>query len=228
MSGRKKAPKPKETVIAKKQKKQVKKKQRGSNTTLSEAQKKQRATTMRRNKLAALLNQGFDVADIASLTGVQIPTILRDMRYVKKDSGTGLMQDRSVEDVLEEDLALIDVAINEAWIAWDTSKQQVFYDSKGMKVEIPKDPDPRYLELAMRARDRRAKIYGIKDYEIGKFISAEAMEELMTLVVMTIRQHVTDQLKQEAIGRDLQRVVADMLMGDETVLSLPAGNRSGM
>jgi len=193
-----------------------------SNTKMSEAQKKKRATTTRRNKLAELLNQGFDVADIAALTGVQIPTILRDMRYVERD-GTGLMQDRKIEDVLEEDLALIDVAISEAWMAWDISKQQVFYDQKGKKVSIPKDPDPRYLELAMRARDRRAKIYGIKDYEIGKFISAEAMEELMTLVVMTIRQHITDQLKQEAIGRDLQRVVADLMMGQEPRLSLPAG-----
>jgi hypothetical protein len=196
----------------------------GSNTRMTEAQKKRRAMTTRRNNLATLLNQGFDVSDIAALTGVQIPTILRDMRYVEKNAGTGMMQDRSIEDVLEEDLALIDVAISEAWLAWDISKKQTFYDRKGIKIEIPKDPDPRYLELAMRARDRRAKIYGIKDYEIGKFISAEAMEELMVLVVITIRQHVTDSLKQEAIGRDLQRVVADMLMGQEPRLSLPAGD----
>jgi hypothetical protein len=75
----------------------------------------------------------------------------------------------------------------------------------------------------MKARDRRAAIYGIKDYEIGKYISAEAMQELMAMVVMCIRTHITEPRMQEAIGKDLQRVVADLLMQQETRLALPTG-----
>ena len=200
-----------------------KKKQRRSNTALTEAERRKRGVVARRRKIARFLNDGFDIPDIAALTGVQIPTILADMRYIETSNATGLARDRSVDDVIEEDLALIDIAIAEAWQAWDISKTQVFFDKDGKKIDVPKDPDPRFLEMAMKARDRRASIYGIKDYEIGKYISAEAMQELMAMVVMCIRTHITEPRMQEAIGKDLQRVVADLLMQQETRLALPTG-----
>lgn len=122
----------------------------------------------RRGKVAELYVRGHSINAIAEAVGVSKHTVIRDMREVRaqwREQYADTFQRYTLEQIRK-----IDAVEQEAWEAWQASKQ----DAVTISRKEPSDGDiettttvkgqtgdPRYLEAILRAIERRSKLLGL-------------------------------------------------------------------
>jgi len=151
----------------------------------------------RRERVAALRNQGWCVADIAQELGVDPGTVSRDIKAVCNYYRARIAQHRNVwiADALEK----LDYTEREAWEAFRRSTGVVTErtretSGKGVKRRVTKKEkagDPRFMAIAVNCQKQRSMLLGLLTKEQGKEIGRIDLRRPKILVIRD-RQQVAD------------------------------------
>lgn len=155
----------------------------------------------RRARAVELWASGMAQVDIAELYGVDRATICRDIQEVEKDLRKRGMA--TLEKKRDREIAEVEAVAQSAWEAYEKSKQPLtktvrLADASGgqgqgaqVKIQITKEErygDPRFLEIVLRASERRAKLLGLDAPE--KVDMTSAGKPITPAVALTPEQHL--------------------------------------
>lgn len=121
-----------------------------------------------REQIAELRLKGVTLVKIAEKVGISLPTVKRELR--KLEAEWKAQAAANIEEVKARELQKLDLLEAEAWAEWERSKKdwvkKTVQDGKGggkrAKVESGGQcGDPRYLQVILGIRERRAKLLGM-------------------------------------------------------------------